>query len=550
MYNIGYCQSDSLSKGKLYDRPLFNGGDINDFKQYMQGEVIYPEEAIILNLEGKTYYRFLINFSKTASKRIGIVDSIQIVKSLNPILDSVALNIIKNSKEWTTGFSRGNGINTWIVIPVSYQKPKMPKLYYISKIGNEYSLNNIEDDYLKGLGIHETIIKGLLNIVPIVPSYNEKCKIQFSINDDGYINEFVIIDNENAQFKSFINTYFLSLPKIRTQIQKYISDDKCLQVLLDFTEKGIAVSQVEVVLKDSAFHRAIYLGDVHWQLPVAINSEILNSDSAQIKTTFEYPDNRTQEINIFKTFNKHNVSVVKYIKLENSVIEKEESVYYYHQYSEKKSNYTEYSLIYNSLSPKLKINKIDVYIKKEKKPVNAQSMVKTHTFINIINDTINKYSYYENLGAKGKWFSTSNSYSKSLESGKLIEEGFQITRGLFETQFGDNSDILKYYGKNIIVRMIKRNEGEKTIVYIKKNNKSFVYRIEDFYDDFSNILNSNIRSDSFEEYLQKEEFEFYKSVQFINSSDLLVKEKILKKSYYGTTQVDRLIDYQYINNCN
>ena len=315
MSNIGYCQSDSLSKGKLYDSPLFNDGDINDFKQYVQGEIIYPEEAIILNLEGKTFYRFLINFSKTASKRIGVVDSIQIVKSLNPILDSVAFSIIKNSKKWTTAFSRGTGINTWIVIPVAYQKPKLPMLYHISKIGNEYSLNIIEENYLKGLGIHETIIKGLLNIVPIVPSYNEECKIQFSINDDGYINKFVIIDNENAQFKSFITTYILSLPKIQTQIQEYISDDKCLQVLLDFTEKGIVVSQVEVVLKDSTFHHAIDFGNVQWQLPAALNIEIQNSDSVQIKTTLEYPSYRTQEIKIFKTSYNPNVSIVKYIKL-------------------------------------------------------------------------------------------------------------------------------------------------------------------------------------------------------------------------------------------
>ena len=176
-------------------------------------------------------------------------------------------------------------------------------------------------------------------------------------------------------------------------------------------------------------------------------------------------------------------------------------------------------------------------------------MVKTHTSIDTINDTIYKYCWYENLRAKGEWVSISNSYSKNLKSGNLIEEGFQITSGLFETQFGDNSDILKYYGNNIIVRMIKRNEGLKTIVYIKENNKNFVYRIEDFYDDFSNILNSNIRSDLFEDYLQKEEFEFYKSVQFINPSDLLFKEKFFKKSYYGTTQIDRLIDYQNINNC-
>ena len=98
--------------------------------------------------------------------------------------------------------------------------------------------------------------------------------------------------------------------------------------------------------------------------------------------------------------------------------------------------------------------------------------------------------------------------------------------------------------------MIKRNEGVKTMVYFKENNKNFVYRIEDFYNDLSNILNSNIRNNLFEKYLQNEGLEFYKSTQFTNQSDILLEEKFFKKRYNGTLQADRLIDYQYINNSN
>jgi protein TonB len=120
---LSHGQNTSNDVFFVKDIPQFENGGTESFKKYIQKKIRYPDEAIVLGIEGTVFVKFLIHFLDSLPKGKGKADSIQIVKSLHPLLDSVAIQIIKSSPLWTTGKAREKPHNTWITIPVRFEIP-------------------------------------------------------------------------------------------------------------------------------------------------------------------------------------------------------------------------------------------------------------------------------------------------------------------------------------------------------------------------------------------------------------------------------------------
>ena len=531
------------------DMPLFGNGGIENFRKYVQDRIKYPEEAIILGIEGKIIIRFLINFSDVLPRGRGKTDSVHVVKSLHPLLDSVALNAIKSSPLWTSGKSRGMPDNVWIIIPVSFEMPGVKPDYEISRKDDPDNQRIQRCEPEREWNIHQTLINGLERIIKMAPVIEDSCDIYFKLNKQGYIIDYKILNYKSKCFEEFIETYMLSLPKISTKINNYISDDTWLKVSVGSNSSGLSLGKIRKADKTDLPEMV--------NTPITINcpmfDDIFNKfekyDSMQIETVIESHGNIKHSITLYNSYPDYNIVQISSIKYENNERTESNTSFLYRDSENDQQQITNYLITCKKYVQDINVKKINKWFTKQKLPGNNFILTKIFTLTEDNEDTIKIYKYYSNLLSRNKWIDTWNSYTVTTNNRKL-EEGFQITTGM-ETMAGDNQDVYRYYnnGSQIVCR-IRRNEGSRTKVYFVEKNKRWVFRIEDVLDDFHALFSGEICIETFEDYLKMNHFEYYPSLQIFDNSNRLIKEKFFEKKYEEGTQIDRLIDYKYYKHNN
>lgn len=93
--------------------PQFNGGDIGEFRRWVQMNVKYPEEALGKNIYGKVLVTFVI-------EKDGSVGNAEIFKSPDKSLADEVLRVIGKSPKWTPGKQRGEAVRVKFGMPVDF----------------------------------------------------------------------------------------------------------------------------------------------------------------------------------------------------------------------------------------------------------------------------------------------------------------------------------------------------------------------------------------------------------------------------------------------
>jgi protein TonB len=93
--------------------PVFQGGDINSFRTWVQENLVYPDLAIENNISGRIIIQFTIN-------KEGLVTNAKVLKGVDPLLDSEALRVVNSSPIWIPGQQRGRKVSVIITIPVTF----------------------------------------------------------------------------------------------------------------------------------------------------------------------------------------------------------------------------------------------------------------------------------------------------------------------------------------------------------------------------------------------------------------------------------------------
>ncbi len=93
-------------------RPEFPGGD-QALLDYMAHTVKYPEMAVDGCITGTVYIQFTIT-------KKGKVDDVKVIRSIHPLLDEPAVEVIKNLPDWIPGKQRGKPVNVSFVIPIKF----------------------------------------------------------------------------------------------------------------------------------------------------------------------------------------------------------------------------------------------------------------------------------------------------------------------------------------------------------------------------------------------------------------------------------------------
>lgn len=97
--------------------PLFEGGDLLKFREWLQTEVRYPAEALKQRIEGRVVCSFVV-------ERDGSVSNITALQSPDRLLTNEVRRVLANSPSWTPGMQKGKTVRVKYIVPVDFSLPK------------------------------------------------------------------------------------------------------------------------------------------------------------------------------------------------------------------------------------------------------------------------------------------------------------------------------------------------------------------------------------------------------------------------------------------
>jgi len=93
--------------------PLFRGGGLDKFRDWVQHRTSYPEAAYIKRIRGTVTLTFIV-------EKDGSVSNVTVVKGVDPLLDEAAVKAISESPKWSPGLQRGEPARVRFLIPLNF----------------------------------------------------------------------------------------------------------------------------------------------------------------------------------------------------------------------------------------------------------------------------------------------------------------------------------------------------------------------------------------------------------------------------------------------
>lgn len=93
--------------------PSFDGGDLA-FIKFVQKNLIYPEKARRMGLEGRVFVQFIV-------EKDGSLTNVTVLKGLNGGCNEEAIRVMQKSPKWLSGKQRGRPIRVQMVIPITFR---------------------------------------------------------------------------------------------------------------------------------------------------------------------------------------------------------------------------------------------------------------------------------------------------------------------------------------------------------------------------------------------------------------------------------------------
>jgi TonB family protein len=93
--------------------PLFEGGDMNKFRSYIQSNLFYPPHCSEHGISGRIFVKFVVD-------KCGNVVDAEIERGVDKSLDKEALRVVASSPQWTPGYQKGKTVKVRISFPVVF----------------------------------------------------------------------------------------------------------------------------------------------------------------------------------------------------------------------------------------------------------------------------------------------------------------------------------------------------------------------------------------------------------------------------------------------
>jgi protein TonB len=89
-------------------------GGYEEFYRYVSENLVYPQRALRMGIEGKVFIQFIVGKDGRISDPI-------VVKGINEECDKEAIRVLLNAPPWNPGKQRGRPVNVRMVIPINYK---------------------------------------------------------------------------------------------------------------------------------------------------------------------------------------------------------------------------------------------------------------------------------------------------------------------------------------------------------------------------------------------------------------------------------------------
>lgn len=95
------------------EQASFQGGSVNQFRDWVTKNLKYPDIAIKKGISGKVYVQYAVN-----SK--GDVVDVKVVRGVDPSLDKEAIRVISSSPKWEPAKQKGTKVKQQFTIPIAF----------------------------------------------------------------------------------------------------------------------------------------------------------------------------------------------------------------------------------------------------------------------------------------------------------------------------------------------------------------------------------------------------------------------------------------------
>ncbi len=112
--NLAIEPGDEETFFVVEDMPTFEGQGIEHAREYLQKQLKFPEAAKTKGIKGKVYVSFVVT-------REGKVESVKVIRNLEPSLDKEAVRVVSEMPQWTPGKQRGHAVNVSFTIPIKFE---------------------------------------------------------------------------------------------------------------------------------------------------------------------------------------------------------------------------------------------------------------------------------------------------------------------------------------------------------------------------------------------------------------------------------------------
>ena len=107
------AQQKDLAYIKVEKMPTFQGGDLNEFRNWMQSQIKYPAEAAAKNISGRVIFSFVV-------EKDGSTSEYTVLQSPDKSLADEVERIFKTCPKWEAGTQRGEKVRVKYTVPIVF----------------------------------------------------------------------------------------------------------------------------------------------------------------------------------------------------------------------------------------------------------------------------------------------------------------------------------------------------------------------------------------------------------------------------------------------
>ena len=109
-----HVEEEAIPFQLVEKKPMFQGGDANEFSKWVNSKLVYPEIAKENGVQGRVVLQFTVNPD-------GSVSNVKVLRGVDASLDKEAVRVVSSSPKWTPGKQRDRAIKVTYTFPVIFQ---------------------------------------------------------------------------------------------------------------------------------------------------------------------------------------------------------------------------------------------------------------------------------------------------------------------------------------------------------------------------------------------------------------------------------------------